>query len=99
MDDPTQYPDPSVTAYFRRIANTATGAGGKILGSRPFDLAGLKFYRIDIQYPGQDPPYSTSITGQIVNCEVSFQLRARTQDEIEKLVQSVKAAKPVKQRP
>lgn len=97
VDDPTQYPDPSVIAYVRRIANTAA-SGSKILGSRTFDLAGMKFYRIDIQSPDQDPPYSTSITGQVGSCEVSFQLRARTQDEIEKLVQSVSAVKPMKPR-
>jgi hypothetical protein len=99
VDDPTQYPDRSATPYLRRIANTATRAGGKILGSRPFDLAGMQFDRLDIQYPSQDPPYSTSITGPIGKCQVSFQLRGRTQDEVEKLVQSVKAVKPAKQRP
>ncbi|HEY6307306.1 MAG TPA: hypothetical protein VI488_12700 [Candidatus Angelobacter sp.] len=97
VDDPTQYPDPSVIAYVHRIANTAAAHDAQILGTRPFDLAGMKFYRLDIQYPDQNPPYSTSITGQIANCEVSFQLRARTQDEIEKLVQSIGAVKPAKQ--
>jgi hypothetical protein len=99
VDDRTQYPDPSATAYLRRIANTATVAGGRILGSRPVDLAGMQFDRLDIQYQSQDPPFSTSITGEIGKCQVSFQLRGRTQDEIEKLVQSVKAAKPVKKGP
>jgi hypothetical protein len=99
VDDPAQYPDPSAIAYVHRIAATAVRDGGKVLGSKPFDLAGMQFYRLDVQSAAPSPPYSTSITGQVGKCQVSFQLRGRTQDEIEKLVQSVKAVKPVKKEP
>jgi hypothetical protein len=98
VEDPTQYPDPTTIAYVHRIERTVARTS-KILSSRPFDLAGMKFYRLDYQDLGPNPLYTVSITGQIQKCEVSFQLRARTRQEIDKLVQSVRAIKLNSQRP
>lgn len=98
VEDPKQYRDPSAIAYAHRIENTNKPTA-KTSGVQPFDLAGMNFYRVDYQETTGDPIFSAAITGQIDGCEVSFQLRARTQPEIDKLVESVRAIKLDRPRP
>jgi hypothetical protein len=93
VEDPTQYHDPSALAYAHRIENTAARTA-KTFGIKPFDLASMSFYRVDYQEAAGDQLFNAAITGQIDQCEVSFQLRARSQPEIDKLVESVKGIKP-----
>jgi len=92
VEDPKQYPDASAVAYAHRIENTAARTA-KTSGIQRFDLAGMDFYRVDCRETTGDPVLSAAITGQIDGCEVSFQLRARTQQDIDKLVDSVRAIK------
>jgi hypothetical protein len=98
VEDPKQYPDATAVAYAHRIENTARRTA-KTSGVQPFDLAGMNFYRVDYREAVGDPVLSTAITGQIDRCEISFQLRARTQQEIDKLVDSVRAIKLDRQQP
>jgi hypothetical protein len=92
VEDPKQYPDATAVAYAHRIENTAKRTANTS-GVQPFDLAGMNFYRVEYREAAGDSLFGTAITGQIGGCEVSFQLRARTQQEIDKLVESVRAIK------
>lgn len=92
VEDPKQYRDSTAVAYAHRVENTAKRTA-TTSGVQPFDLAGMNFYRVDYRETVGDPIFRAAITGQIDGCEVSFQLSARTQPEIEKLVESVSAIK------
>jgi hypothetical protein len=95
-DDPLAYPDHTAIGYLHRIANTAKryNPPATILqNDQEYDLSGVKFYRVDYQFPEPDPLYNTALTGQIRGCEVSFEMAARTKEEIDKFVQSVKSVK------
>ncbi|HET9837162.1 MAG TPA: hypothetical protein VFR84_02940 [Candidatus Angelobacter sp.] len=91
VEDPKQYRDPTALAYAHRIENTAKRTA-QTSGVRAFDLAGMAFFRVDSQEL-RETVFNTAITGQIDGCEVSFQLKARTQQEIDKLVESLTAIK------
>jgi hypothetical protein len=94
-DDPSQYVDKSALGYMRRIENTVgTLQHGKILQSgRRYELSGSNFYRLDYQFPQESPAiYNTALTGLVGNCELTFQVTAKTEAEIEKLFQSLMTA-------
>jgi hypothetical protein len=101
-DDPSAYPDRTAIGYLRRIERTVVGDhAAKVLKSdHEHDLSGVKFYRLDYQFPGPTTNFNTAITGQLEGCEISFQLTARTQQEIDTFVQSLSTAKivPAKMR-
>jgi len=99
VEDPKQYRDATAVGYAHRIENTAAKRAAKTSEIQPFDLAGMSFYRVDYSEAVGDPVLSTAITGQIEGCEVSFQLRARTQQEIDKLVESLRAIRLDRRHP
>jgi hypothetical protein len=91
-DDPSVYPDRTPIGYLHRIENTAKryNPPAKIMASgREYDFSGIKFYRVDYQFPEPTLTFNTAITGQVGNCEITFQFVARTQREIETFVQSI----------
>jgi hypothetical protein len=47
---------------------------------------------VDYQFPEPNLYYNTAITGQVKGCELTFQIRARTKEEIENFVRSAKGA-------
>jgi hypothetical protein len=101
-DDPSAYPDRSTLGYLHRIENTAKryNPPAKILQSgQEYDLSGVRFYRVDYQFSEPDLLYNTVVTGQIRACELSFQMAARTKEEIDKFVHSVRSVKIVGERP
>ena len=94
-DDPSQYRDSSAIAYMHRIENTVGGLQhAKILQSgRRYVISGLGFYRLDYQFPEESPPiFNVALTGRAGNCELTFQVTAKTHAEIEKLFQSLTAS-------
>jgi len=101
-DDPSLYPDHTAIGYLHRIENTAKkyDPPAKITASgREYDFSGTKFYRVDYQFPEPASTYNTAITGQIGNCEITFQFVARTQKEIEMFVQSIDTVRLSVQKP
>jgi hypothetical protein len=101
-DDPSAYPDHTAIGYLRRIENTAKrySPPAKIIDSgREYDLSGFKFYRVDYQFTEPTLIYNTVITGQVKSCEISFQFVARTQKEIDTLVQSTNTVRFSNQKP
>src|SRR5437773_1115074 len=95
-DDPSVYPDRTSIGYLHRIENTAKryNPPAKIVaGGREYDFSGIKFYRVDYQFPEPTLTFNTAITGQVGNCEITFQFVARTQREIETFVQSINAVR------
>src|SRR5262249_6299188 len=93
VEDPKQYSDATAVAYAHRIENTAARTA-KTSGIQRFNLGGMNFYKVDYRETTGDHLFSTAITGQIDGCEVTFQLRARAQEEIDRFVESIKAIKP-----
>ncbi|MCU1306026.1 MAG: hypothetical protein JWN45_721 [Acidobacteriaceae bacterium] len=89
-EDASAYPDPTALGYVHRIETTVVKYhSAKILKrAQEYDLSGLKFYRLDYQFPG-DPLFNTAITGQFAGCEISFNLTARKEQEIEDYVRSL----------
>jgi hypothetical protein len=91
-DDPFQYRDQSALGYMRRIQNTVSGPQhGKILQSgKTYSLSAITFYRLDYHFPDSVPPiFNVALTGRVGKCELTFQVTAKTQAEIEKLFQSL----------
>jgi hypothetical protein len=91
-DDLSQYPDPTVTGYLRTIVNMAKryNPPATVLEvGRQYDLSGIKFYRVDYEFPSPTPAYNVAITSQIQNCEISFDFTGRTKQEVETFVQSI----------
>jgi len=101
-DDPSVYADHTALGYLHRIENTAKRyqPPANILASaREYDFSGIKFYRVDYQFPEPNSVYNTAITGQVASCEIALQFVARTQNEIESLVQSINTIRLVRQKP
>jgi hypothetical protein len=101
-DDPSAYPDHTAIGYLHRIENTAKryNPPAKILTSgREYDFSGLKFYRVDYQFPEPTSTFNTAITGQVGSCEITFQFVARTEKEIETFVQSINSVRFGSQKP
>lgn len=100
-DDPFQYRDSSAAAYVRRIANSVAQQHGKVVQSgRQYQLAGLAFYRIDYEFPEVSPKsLNVALTGRVGKCQLSFQLNASTQEEIDKLFESVLSTTSIKPPP
>lgn len=100
-DDPTQYSDSTAFAYMHRIENTVTTRyKARILQSgRIYQLSGQPFYRLDYQLSDAAAPlYKTALTGRLGGCEVTFQLTARSREDVDHLFRSV-AASTVQARP
>lgn len=93
-DDASQYPDQSPIAYMHRIENTVSGQyHAKILQSgRIYQLSGQPFYRLDYQFAESTAAlYKTALTGRIGACEITFQLTAKSQDDLNQLFRSITA--------
>jgi hypothetical protein len=91
-DDPFQYRDQSALGYMHRIQNTVSGPQhGKVLQSgKTYSLSGITFYRLDYHFSDSVPPiFNIALTGRVGKCELTFQVSAKTQAEIEKLFQSL----------
>lgn len=96
-DDPSQYRDASVTAYVRRIATTVAQQNAKIAQKGQYKISGITFYRLDYELPGVSPAnLNVALTGRVGHCELSFQLNASTQEQIDKLFQSIIATTAIK---
>jgi hypothetical protein len=101
-DDPSAYPDHTTMGYLHRIENTAKkyDPPAKIIGSgKEYDFSGIKFYRVDYQFSEPASIYNTAITGQVGGCEITFQFVARTEKEVETLVQSINTVRFNIQKP
>ena len=101
-DDPSAYPDHTAIGYLHRIENTAKryNPPAKIVASgREYDFSGREFYRVDYQFPEPTSTFDTAITGQVGNCEITFQFVARTEKEIETFVQSINTVRFSSQKP
>jgi hypothetical protein len=97
-DDPFQYANSSAAAYVRRIANTVAEQHGKIVRSgRQYQLSGFAFYRLDYEFPEMSSKnLNIALTGRVGKCELSFQLNANSQDEIDRLFQSIISTTSIK---
>ena len=93
-DDPSAYRDATAIGYARRIENTVRSydpPGTITQNAKEYDVAGVKFYRVEYQFPQPNPAYNVAITGQVRNCEISFEFTGRTKQEIEALIPSIDA--------
>lgn len=89
-DDPFQYRDPSALAYVRRIANTAAQNSKVAKQAQEYKISGITFYRVDYEFIDMSPKIlNVALTGRVGKCELSFQLNATKQDDIDKLFQSI----------
>jgi len=100
-DDPFQYRDSSALAYVRRIANTVAQQHAKIVqNGRQYQLSGFTFYRVDYEFPETSPKnLNVALTGRVGRCELSFELNASTQDEIDKVFRSILETTSIKPPP
>ena len=91
------YRDASVTAYVRRIATTVAQQNAKITQKGQYKISGTTFYRVDYEFPGASPAnLNVALTGRVGHCELSFQLNASTQEQIDKLFKSIIATTAIK---
>lgn len=93
VDDPSAYPDHTALGYLHRIENTAkryTPPAKTLAFGREYDMSGVKFYRLDYQFPDPSPIYDSALTGQVAGCEITFQFVATAQTQLDALADSIK---------
>jgi hypothetical protein len=100
-DDPFQYRDSSALAYKRRIANTVAQQHATIFQTgHQYRISGFTFYRLDYEFPEISPKnLNVALTGRVGRCELSFELSASTQDEIDKVFRSISETTSIKPPP